>query len=126
MIYLCGPLAGANPPVSVGRVSRLPRALLIPDISRAWLLRAALLFAAYSVCGRLGLLLPSVGTLGTSTWLPAGVALAGLLRFGVGVWPGVLFGALGLTLAAGFEPWLAVMIAIGNTLGPALAGASQV
>ena len=106
--------------MSVGRVSRFPRALLIPDISRAWLLRAALLFAGYSVCGRAGLLMPSIGALDPSTWLPAGVALAGLLRFGVGVWPAVFFGALGLTLAAGFEPWLALMIATGNTLGPAL------
>ena len=106
--------------MSVGRLSRLPGALLIPAISRAWSWRVALLFAAYSLCGRVGLGMPSFNDSSTLTWLPAGVALAGLLRFGVGVWPGVFFGALGLTLAAGFEPWLAVMIAIGNTLGPVL------
>ena len=106
--------------MSVGRLSRLPGALLIPAISRAWSWRVALLFAAYSLCGRVGLGIPSFNDSSTLTWLPAGVALAGLLRFGVGVWPGVFFGALGLTLAAGFQPWLAVMIAIGNTAGPAL------
>ncbi len=104
----------------VGRVSRFPGALLTPDISRAGWLRAALLFAAYSALGYIGLGVASFGEPGMSTWLPAGVALAGLLRFGVGVWPGVFLGALALTLVAGLQPWLAVMIAIGNTLGPVL------
>ena len=51
---------------------------------------------------------------------PAGVALALLLRWGIGLWPGVFVGAFATALDAGVAPWLAATIALGNTLGPAL------
>ena len=106
--------------MSVGRVSRLPGAFLIPAGFRTWAVRVGLLLAAYWVVGRIGLANPRFGDHVTSTWLPAGIALAGLLRFGVGVWPGVFVGSFAVTLATGAAPWLATMIAVGNTLGPVL------
>jgi integral membrane sensor domain MASE1 len=42
--------------------------------------------------GRLGLLLPFVGSNITLIWLPTGIAVAALMRWGLPVWPGILSG----------------------------------
>ena len=89
--------------------------------ARLWAVRVALLFASYYVSGHIGLAVPQVADHVTLFWPPAGIALAGLLRFGIGVWPGVFAGAFGVSMATGSSPGLALMIAVGNTLGPALA-----
>jgi len=86
-----------------------------------WALRVCALALAYWLCGRAG---PAVSQLGTDVslvWPPFGIALAALLRWGLGVWPGIAVGAL-LAMPGSAQPaWLAVMLAIGSTLGPALA-----
>ncbi|MFM8330507.1 MAG: PAS domain S-box protein [Candidatus Methylumidiphilus sp.] len=75
---------------------------------------------AYFITGRLGLLLPYFGSNITLLWLPTGIAVAALLRWGWGCWPGVFIGALAANVAIG-SPWgLSVCIAAGNTLGPLL------
>jgi integral membrane sensor domain MASE1 len=49
-------------------------------------------------------------------WPPSGIALAGLLCYGVRLWPGVWLAAFLVNLAAG-SPWLpGAVIASGNTL----------
>ena len=78
------------------------------------------MLVAYYFSGHLGLAIPQFGEDITLIWPPAGFALAGLLRFGVGVWPGVWLGAFLVNLTTGAPPWLAAMIATGNTLGPAV------
>ncbi len=83
-------------------------------------MRTALLLTAYYLTGRLGLQVPQFGKHVTLLWPPAGIALAGLLRFGLSVWPGVWIGSLAVTLSLGTPIWLAVLIAFGNTLGPLL------
>ncbi len=88
--------------------------------SRDWALRTALLVAAYYLSGRAGLTVPQFGAHVTLIWPPAGIALAALLRFGLGVWPGVWFGSFAVTLSVGTPIWLAALIAFGNTLGPLL------
>ena len=108
------------PPVSVGRLSRFPGAFRVPAGSRTWAVRVSLLLAAYYVSGRIGLAVPQFGDNIALIWPPAGIALAGLLRFGVGVWPSVFAGAFLVPLTIGVPPWLAAMIAVGNTLGPVL------
>ncbi len=76
---------------------------------------------AYCVTGRLGLMLPAVGSQITLVWLPTGIAVAALLRCSFRCWPGVSLGALAVNLAVG-ETWsMATGIAVGNTLGPLLA-----
>ena len=80
-----------------------------------------LLAVAYFVAGRLGLLLPAVGAHITLIWLPTGIAVAALLRWGFGCWPGITLGALAVNSAIG-APWpVAMGIAAGNTAAPLLA-----
>jgi diguanylate cyclase (GGDEF)-like protein/PAS domain S-box-containing protein len=83
-------------------------------------MRTALVLAAYYVSARAGLLVPSVGNHAALIWPPAGIALAALLRFGWGVWPGVFVAATLVAMTTGGPLWLALLLAFGNTLGPAL------
>ncbi|MER5641026.1 MASE1 domain-containing protein [Kitasatospora sp. NPDC002227] len=77
----------------------------------------------YWAGGRLGLLAQVVvgGVHVTPLWPPTGVAVAGLLLFGLRVWPGIAAGAL--LVIAGFGPLnlYSVAIAAGNTLAPVAA-----
>jgi diguanylate cyclase (GGDEF)-like protein/PAS domain S-box-containing protein len=80
----------------------------------------SLLILAYFLTGWLGLQIPYVGSHITLVWLPTGIAVAALLRWGWRVWPGVFVGAVLVNLSIG-SPWLlAASIAVGNTLGPLL------
>ena len=84
-------------------------------------IRLLLLASAYFITGKLGLLLPFFGTSITLIWLPTGIAVAALLRWGNIYWPAILAGAFATNLAIGSPPLLAACIALGNTLGPLLA-----
>jgi len=75
-----------------------------------------LLFLAYLVTARLGLLLDAVAGFATLVWPPSGIALAALLLFGTRLWPGVLAGALCVNLIIGASLPVALGIAVGNTL----------
>jgi signal transduction histidine kinase len=79
-------------------------------------LGCALLFAAYFVTARLGLLLGAVAGFATLVWPPTGIALAALRLFGFRLWPGVFAGAFCVNLAAGAPLAAALGIASGNTL----------
>lgn len=57
----------------------------------------------------------------TLIWLPGGLGLAALMLWGFSLWPGVLLGALAAGLLVGHAGWLALMIALGNTLESVLA-----
>ncbi len=83
--------------------------------------RIFLLALAYLVAGWLGLQIPSIGTHITLVWLPAGIAVAALLRWGWTLWPGIFLGAFLVNFAIGSSWLLAAGIALGNTLGPLLA-----
>ena len=84
-------------------------------------IRLLLLASAYLIAGRLGLLLLFFGTSITLVWLPTGIAVAALLRWGNVYWPAILVGAFATNLAIGSPPLMAASIALGNTLGPLLA-----
>jgi diguanylate cyclase (GGDEF)-like protein/PAS domain S-box-containing protein len=84
-------------------------------------IRLLLLASAYFITGKLGLLLPFFGTSITLIWLPTGIAVAALLRWGNIYWPAILAGAFATNLAIGSPPLLAASIALGNTIGPLLA-----
>ncbi len=80
-----------------------------------------LLALAYFVTGWLGLMLPAFGSHITLVWMPTGIAVAALFRWGWRCWPGITVGAFAVNLATG-TPWpVALGIAAGNTAGPMLA-----
>ena len=84
------------------------------------MIQSLVLSLAYFATGWLGLQIPYTGAHITLVWLPTGIAVAALFRWGRGVWPGVYLGAFLVNLAIG-SPWpLAATIAVGNTLGPLL------
>jgi len=75
---------------------------------------------AYFATGWLGLQIPYTGSHITLVWLPTGIAVAALLRWGWAMWPALYVGAFLVNLAIGSPWYLAASIAIGNTLGPLL------
>ncbi|MEU8437863.1 MASE1 domain-containing protein [Streptomyces sp. NPDC029216] len=79
--------------------------------------------AAYYATGRLGLLRQVVveGAIVTPLWLPTGIALAALLRFGPRVWPGIALGTyLVIERLAAFH-LSDLGIVAGNVLAPVCA-----
>lgn len=87
-------------------------------------LRVLAIAAAYYVLGRLGLMRQVAvhDAVVTPLWPPTGVALAGLLCWGLRVWPGVAIGALIVTAATGGSLTAdGLVIAAGNTLAPVCA-----
>ena len=84
-------------------------------------IRLLLPLLAYVATGWLGLQIPFTGSHITLLWLPTGIAVAALFRWGIPVWPGIYLGALLVNLSIGSAWPLAAGIAVGNTLGPLLA-----
>jgi hypothetical protein len=84
---------------------------------------AKLLFVAlaYFASGRLGLAVPYVDSHITLIWLPTGIAVAALMRWGYICWPGIFLGALATNFFVDSSPLLDSSIALGNALGPLLA-----
>ena len=89
--------------------------------SRDWALRVALVLVAYVICGYAGLATLRPGQYAALIWPATGIAIAALLRLGLGMWPGVWIGSFIVELMAGAPWWAAALIAFGNTLGPTLA-----
>lgn len=85
------------------------------------LLRIVIVAAAYFIAGWFGLKLPYFGSHITLIWLPTGIAVAALVRWGVGTWPGIAVGAFLVNLAIGSSVPLALGMSAGNTLAPLLA-----
>ncbi|MFE3324155.1 MASE1 domain-containing protein [Streptomyces sp. NPDC059176] len=77
--------------------------------------------AAYYVAAKLGLLQQVVRGQVTPLWPPTGVALAGLLFFGLRVWPGIALGAFLVNVSIGPSALGVLGIAAGNTLAPVCA-----
>ena len=93
-------------------------------------LRLGVLALAYFTLAALGLSLAIPGTNATAIWLPTGLAIAAILRFGPGVWPAIFLGAFavnGLVLSRLGLPPLALLgaalaAAAGNAAEALLAG----
>src|SRR5579871_1629898 len=85
------------------------------DIVR-WLLRILPFAAVYFASARLGLLMAFGHRNVSPVWPPSGVALAGLLLFGVRMWPAVALGAFLANFTTGLPLPTACAIATGNTL----------
>ncbi len=65
-------------------------------------------------------MLPFFGSNITLVWLPTGIAVAALMRWGYGLWPGVFIGAWLVNFSLGSPLWVVTGIAVTNTLGPLL------
>ena len=88
-------------------------------MSKYWIQFLGLAFAYY-VAGYVGLLMPAVGTNVTLMWLPTGIAVACLHRFGYRVWPAVSIGSLLVNMSVGTGLLPSAGITLGNTAGPLL------
>ncbi|MGB8077362.1 MAG: PAS domain S-box protein, partial [Gallionella sp.] len=84
-------------------------------------MKLILVALAYFASGRLGLAIPYVDSHITLIWLPTGIAVAALLRWGEICWPAIFLGALVTNYSLDASPVLDSCIAAGNTLAPLLA-----
>jgi PAS domain S-box-containing protein len=75
---------------------------------------------AYFAGGRLGLSFPTPYNDITLFWLPTGIAVAALWRWGMAFWPGVFLGCLLVESSLGTPILLSLGISVGNTLAPLL------
>lgn len=80
--------------------------------------KLALLALGYFAAGKLGLALTLQDNHIALLWLPTGIAVAALLRWGTWCWPGILAGALSIQLSLDMDFPLAAATAGGGTLGP--------
>lgn len=76
---------------------------------------------AYYLLARLSEAIPALSPPVGLLWLPSGLALAALLRWGLGVWPGVAAAALAVGLGTDLPVLTAAGLAFGHTAGPAAA-----
>lgn len=79
------------------------------------------LAAVYYGAAKLGLLQQLVRGQVTPLWPPTGVALTGLLLWGLRTWPGIAIGAFLANVSLGGPAWVALPITAGNTLAPVAA-----
>jgi PAS domain S-box-containing protein len=85
---------------------------------------------AYFLFANLGLRLAVLGTNATPIWIPTGIAIAAVLRFGPRAWPAILLGAFaanawflaGLGLPTAHVLGVAIDTSLGNTAEALLAG----
>ena len=77
---------------------------------------------AYFASGRLGLAIPYVDSHITLIWLPTGIAVAALLRWGEICWPAIFLGALVTNYSVDASPLLDSCIAAGQYAGSVACG----
>ncbi|PKO26060.1 MAG: sensor domain-containing diguanylate cyclase [Betaproteobacteria bacterium HGW-Betaproteobacteria-8] len=83
--------------------------------------RMLIVFLAYFATGKLGLLIPYVSSHIALIWLPSGIAVAAILRWGYSSLIPVYFASLAVNLSSGLPLALAAQVSIGNPLGPLVA-----
>jgi PAS domain S-box-containing protein len=77
--------------------------------------------ALYFVAARIGLAVPFTQGNVSPLWPPAGIALGAILLFGPHVCLGIAVGAFLANFFTPIPPFAALVIGLGNTLGPAIA-----
>jgi diguanylate cyclase (GGDEF)-like protein/PAS domain S-box-containing protein len=87
---------------------------------RHFLGKLLLIALVYVICAQIGFSIPYAGSNISLFWLPAGIAVAVLLRWGWVYWPGIFLGALSGDLWAGVPLVVAAGFAMGSTLAPLL------
>ena len=90
-------------------------------INGTYAMHVAGLALAYFIAGTIGLQLAMVGSLVTLVWMPTGIAVAALFRWGWRYWPGVWLGAFAVNMIVSGNPGVSLGISIGNTVAPLVA-----
>src|SRR3989344_9633877 len=88
----------------------------VPKIDVAYILKGILLFLIYFLTAKLGLSFYAVHGFAPAVWPPTGIALAALILYGYDLWPAITIAAFVVNYHTGATPWVAMGIAIGNTL----------
>ena len=70
----------------------------------------------YVLAARVGLMMDAVAGFATLVWPPTGIALAALLLYGYGLWPGIFVAAFAANIWTGAPALVALGIGVGNTL----------
>lgn len=89
--------------------------------SRRYIALVTAIMVSYCGFGLLGLKLALLPGDVTAVWIPAGIALAATLRWGVSIWPGILLGSFGISVFTNPSPLslsIGIVTAVGNTLAP--------
>ena len=81
-----------------------------------WLLACLLLGLAYGLAARVGLAYSSLAPNVTLIWAPTGISLFAVLRWGPGLWPGIVIGDLLANATTGAPLWAILGISAGNVL----------
>lgn len=106
-------------------VSTMPlpfaRRNLTPTLSVASVVQLVLIGSAWYLAALLSLSISPHMAQVALLWLPPGVALAALVRWGMGMWPGIFIPAIAMFTVAGTSPLLAAALATSQTLGPMVA-----
>jgi len=95
-----------------------PQHLLRPT----YLLKLIAVFFLYLIAGKLGLSMPFTSGNVSPVWPASGIALAAVLLWGSGVWPGIAAGAFLVNFWTPVPAQAALGIALGNTSGALVGG----
>ncbi|MBI3545153.1 MAG: MASE1 domain-containing protein [Gammaproteobacteria bacterium] len=87
----------------------------MPLMLRRFMLIVALSLLYFAV-GKFGLHFGFIHPLASAFWPPTGLAIAALLVFGKRIWPAIFIGAFLVNATGNISPFVAFVIAIGNTL----------
>lgn len=85
---------------------------------RSKIAQFAIVALAYMVTAKLGLMVPYKESIATLIWLPTGIAVAGILRWGKISIPAIYLGACVAEMSVGVPLIPSMVIAITNTLAP--------
>src|SRR5438132_13790269 len=89
---------------------------------RQYFLRLVTVFVLYLSVGKLGLSVPFTSGNVSPVWPASGIALAAVLLWGSGVWPGIAAGAFLVNFWTPVPAQAALGIALGNTSGALVGG----
>jgi len=85
---------------------------------KAIAIKLIIVFMGYFLAARLGLSMPYIGSHVTLIWLPTGIAVAALIRWGIGMSPAIVLAAFCVNITITPDVPLSFFISIGNTLAP--------
>jgi len=97
-----------------GRMQEFPRA--------RYFLRLAAVFLLYLAAGKLGLSVPFTSGNVSPVWPASGVALAAVLLWGYGTWPGIAAASFLVNFWSPIPPLAALGLAVGNTSSALVGG----
>lgn len=90
----------------------------LPTTPKSLAITFALVALAYYIAARLGLMVPYKESVATLMWLPTGIAVGAIMRWGKVSLPAIYVAAFFAELSAGLPFYTALAIASTNTLAP--------